>query len=122
MPHIRTRHGRHRAVDKVDSLQRELAAARLLIDGINAQLADANEARDKANERANTLAEAEARAARLAEEAETLRAELAGLRSELANHRAIDAPAGHRDVDDDDQPTHPIDARPLWAALAVPHD
>lgn len=46
-------------------------------------------------------------------------AELLELRAFKANILAIDAPAGDRDIDPDDQPTHPtgIDVRPLWDAL-----
>lgn len=105
----RTLPGRHRAVDKADRLERELAGAQLRIDGLRMQLADANAARDKANERANTLAEADVRAERLETENQTLRAD-------LANARAVSAPTGIRDIDPDDQPTEPIDVRPLWAA------
>lgn len=109
MSYTRTRTGRHRAVDKVDRLERELAGARLLIDGLNMQLADANAARDRANARANELAEADVRAERLEVEA-------AALRADLANARAISAPPGVRDIDPGDEPTEPIDVRPLLAA------
>lgn len=105
----RTRTGRHRAADKVESLERNLAGAERLIHGLHMQLADANTARDRANERANELAEADTRA-------ERLETEVAALRAALANALAISAPPGHRDIDDDDQPTEPIDVRPLWAA------
>lgn len=105
----RTRPGRHRAVDQVARLERELAGARLLIDGLRIQLADANQARDQANARANELAEADARA-------ERLETETAALRAELANTHHVSAPPGHRDIDPDDQPTEPIPVLPLWAA------
>lgn len=44
------------------------------------------------------------------------RAELLELRAFKANILAINAPAGTRDIDPDDQPTHPqgIDVKPLW--------
>ncbi|MFE0088815.1 hypothetical protein [Streptomyces sp. NPDC059016] len=44
------------------------------------------------------------------------RAELLELRAFKANILAVDAPAATRDIDPDDQPTHPqgIDVRPLW--------
>lgn len=47
------------------------------------------------------------------------RAELLELRAFKANILAINAPAGTRDIDPDDQPTHPqgIDVKPLWDAL-----
>jgi hypothetical protein len=108
----RTRPGRHRAVDEVARLERELAGAQLLIDGLRIKVADANDARDKANERANLLTEADTRAGRL-------EAEVTVLRAALANARRVSVPSGERDVDDDDQPTEPIDVRPLWAVTQL---
>jgi hypothetical protein len=44
-------------------------------------------------------------------------AELRALRAFKANVCAVDQPAGQRDIDPDDQPTQPVDVRPLWQAL-----
>ena len=48
--------------------------------------------------------------------------ELLELRAFKANTLAITAPAGRRDIDPGDAPTHPqgIDVRPLWEALGIP--
>jgi hypothetical protein len=43
--------------------------------------------------------------------------ELRALRAFKANACAVDQPAGERDIDPDDQPTQPVDVRPLWQAL-----
>ncbi|GFH34346.1 hypothetical protein [Streptomyces pacificus] len=47
------------------------------------------------------------------------RAELLELRAFKANILAVNAPAGSRDIDPDDAPTHPqgIPVAPLWVAL-----
>lgn len=47
--------------------------------------------------------------------------ENAGLRAALANAAATSLPAGQREVEPDDQPTHPagINVRPLWDALGI---
>ncbi|MFD7609660.1 hypothetical protein [Streptomyces sp. NPDC059828] len=49
-------------------------------------------------------------------------AELLQLRAFKANVLAVDAPAGHRDIDPGDAPTHPqgIGVMPLWEALGIP--
>ena len=43
--------------------------------------------------------------------------ELRALRAFKANACAVDQPAGQRDIDPDDQPTQPVDVRPLRQAL-----
>jgi predicted component of type VI protein secretion system len=119
LPSTRRARRRHRAVDAVEdlrgeraALERRLADADALIADLYRRIASVTAGWDAANARANQAAEADARVA-------ALEAEVRELRAELADARAITVPSWVRDIDPDDQPTHPagIDVRPLWSAL-----
>ncbi|WP_331445817.1 hypothetical protein [Streptomyces xanthochromogenes] len=105
--------GSRRAVDEVARLRHQLAGAGHCIKGLRLQLADANEARDRANAKACRVGEAEARAKAAVQSLTEMRAELLELRAYRDNHEAIDVPAGVRDVDPGDQPTVPVNVKSL---------
>lgn len=91
---------RHKAADEVARLRHQLQGAGFLIAGLRQQVTDARAAEDRANAKATRLDEAEAYA-------KAVEQELNELRAFKANATAISAPAGQRDIDPDDQPTHP---------------
>ena len=66
-------------------------------------------------------ADAEQVVVRLQADLDAQTAELRELRAFKANAEKVSQPAGHRDIDPDDQPTHPqgIDVKPLWDALSI---
>lgn len=123
MPRLRrdTRAPRHKAADEVRRLRHQLDGAGLLITGLRQQVTEARDAEDRANAKAVRVDEAEARATAAEQQAAVMDAELQELRAFKANATATSIPAGHRDVDPDDQPTHPtgIHVQPLWDALNV---
>lgn len=50
---------------------------------------------------------------------EQANAHIKALQAQVANLTAVSVPAGERDIDPSDQPTHPVDVRPLWKALGT---
>lgn len=110
---------RHKAVDEVDRLRHQLAGAGHCIAGLRQQVAEARAAEDRANAKAVRVDEAEARAVAAEQKLAEQAAELRQLRAFKANVTSIDVPPGHRDVHPDDQPTAPVDVKPLWAALGI---
>ena len=50
---------------------------------------------------------------------EQANAHIKALQAQVANLTAVSVPAGERDIDPGDQPTHPVDVRPLWKALGT---
>lgn len=115
---------RHKAVDEVARLRHQLEGAGLLIRGMRLQVAQAEDARDKANAKANLLQEADTRAAAVEARMRAMTEELTALRAFKANVIAVDSPTGHRDIDPDDQPTHPsgINVMTLRAAFGPTTD
>ena len=114
--------GNRRAVDEVVRLRHQLAGAGILIQGLRLQITDAETARDRANEKANRLSEADTLRERAEQAMADLKDELLELRAFKARTLAITVPPMHRDIDPGDQATEPtgIDVRPLWEALR-PH-
>ncbi len=102
-------HGRHRAADEVARLRQQLAEAAVRNADLTRRLAESETARDRANAKASQY---EDQLLALAEVTRELRA----ARAALANATAVSAPAGVRDITPGDEPTQPIDVRPLWAA------
>lgn len=108
---LTSRHrGRHSPRAIAAGYATRIAAADRLIADLSRQLAAARAAEDRANTRANELAEADVRAARLADE-------LQAARAELANLRAVTVPAPADRATDDGETTHPIPISTLWDAL-----
>jgi len=108
--HVR-RAPRHKAADEVTHLRHQLAGAGIFITDLRRQLADARAAEDTANAKAVRVDEAEARADKAEQLAREMGAELITLKAFKANVNAVTLPMPVRDVDPDDQPTHPIYVR-----------
>lgn len=108
-PSLRSRAPRHRAIDEVARLRHLLTGADALTAGLRLQVMDAEDARDRANARANTLAEADERRVRAEQQMADMVKELVELRQFKANVQSLDvAQLGHRDIAPDDQATMPV--------------
>lgn len=110
---------RHKAADEVNRLRHQLAGAGQCIAGLRLQVAEAQAAEDRANAKAVRVDEAEARAMAAEQRLTAQDEELTALRQFKANVTSIDVPPGQRDVHPDDQPTTPVNVRPLWQALGI---
>lgn len=117
-------HGKHRLtlrqlVQKIGRLERALDRAKC--DGMDlaTRVSELTETR---NQLADRLDQVVIELGDMHVELASQNAELLQLRAFKANVLAVNAPAGHRDIDEDDQPTHPqgIDVMPLWEALGIP--
>ncbi|MEU8839996.1 hypothetical protein AB0D97_12815 [Streptomyces roseus] len=87
-------HGRHRAVDEVTRLRRQMFPLIVLIVDLMRRLVEATAARDAANAKASRLGDAELRAAEATQRADALAAEVTALNAALANATAVsDRPA-----------------------------
>ncbi|WP_030755494.1 hypothetical protein [Streptomyces sp. NRRL F-5135] len=128
---IRSRHGRHRATDKVTALEddnrrllRQLFGAIGAIAALKAKLADSRTKQADAEMKVVALDadvyELTAERDHLAETVAVLRRRFAAELAADANATAVTVPASVRDTTAvDDQATHPIDVRPLWDALGI---
>lgn len=103
---------KHRATDEVDRLRIELARKAQALEAADGLIGRLKVSNDQLLTKATRYDEAEAYA-------KAVEQELNELRAFKANATAISAPVGQRDVDPDDQPTHPVDVRPLWEALGI---
>lgn len=111
---------RHKAIDEVARLRHQLDGAGLLFAGMRLQVAQAEDARDKANAKANRLQEAEAHAEKAEAQMRAMAAELAELRAFHATATAVTVPPMVRDTTaGEDQATAPTDVRPVWEALGI---
>lgn len=123
---------KHRAVDRVDFLEHQVAGLENLAKRQGAQLdgADAhieqrdNDLRHTASQLGTAVIEAsesEARATEAERQMADMRAELIELRQFKANVCAVSTTIGHRDTAPDDESTHPIDVSDLRARYADDH-
>ena len=108
-------HGLHRCKSAAE-LRRDLDTATCHIVGLATEI-DTLTAANQLLEAQLDEAGIELSGARL--DLEQAAAELLALRAFKANVTAVSVPAGERDIDPGDQPTQPVDVRPLWDALGT---
>lgn len=111
---------RHKAINEVERLRHQLDGASLLFAGMRLQVAQAEDARDKANAKANLLQEADTRAEAAEARMRAMTDELAELRAFHATATAVTVPPMVRDTSAfEDQATEPFCIKTLQAALGT---